>query len=85
MQDAAGIQWGAIGLFGSLLLGWLAIHLLMQWQEHKRRRLARGFRNMKSTAHHQRERARRAKWGDHAGTSRPGAIRVTAKGEAGWR
>lgn len=59
------IQWGAIGLFGSIMFGWIAIALLMQWQERKRRRLARGFRSMRSTAHHQRERARQVRWGDH--------------------
>ncbi len=78
------IQWGAIALFGSIMFGWVAIHLLIQWQERKRRRISRGFRNMKSVAHHQRERARRVKWADHQGTVRPGTVHATAKG-AGWR
>ena len=55
MQEPV-IQWGAIALFGSILFGWVAIKLLMEWQERKRRRIARGFRSMRSVAHHQRER-----------------------------
>jgi hypothetical protein len=78
MQEPV-IQWGAIALFGSILFGWVAINLLMQWQERKRRRLARGFRNMKSVAHRQRERARRVKWGD------PAPNRNVAGRAPGWR
>lgn len=62
MQEPV-IQWGAIGIFGAILFGWAAINLLMQWQEHRRRRISRGFRNMRSNAHHQRARARRVRWG----------------------
>lgn len=71
------IQWGAIALFGSILFGYVAIHLLMQWQERKRRRISRGFRNMRSVAHHQRERARTVKWGN--------SPQAPAQRNAGWR
>ena len=72
-------QLGAIGLFGSILLGNLAIRLLIAWQKRKRRRLARGFRNMRSPAHLQRQRARQPKWAEH----HPG--RAAAQRGAGWR
>lgn len=61
MQEQA-IQWGAISLFGSVVLGFLLINLGMRWREKQRRRYARGFRNMKSTAQQQRERTRRSEW-----------------------
>lgn len=56
------VQWGAISLVGSLALGWLVIHGGMMWSERRRRRMTRGFRNMKSTAQFQRERAEGARW-----------------------
>jgi len=64
------IQWAGIAMFASAAIGYLAIHGLMRWQDCRRRRLARGFRNMKSIAHVQRSRARQVRWGDTAGPAR---------------
>ncbi|PCE43051.1 hypothetical protein [Rhizorhabdus dicambivorans] len=75
------IHWGAIAMFGSILFGWIAINLVMQWHERRKRRLSRGFRSMKSVASRQRERARRVKWAD----PRPAAARGPAQRNAGWR
>ncbi len=83
MQEPV-IQWGAIGIFGSILLGWVAISLLMQWQERKRRRISRGFRNMRSTAHHQRERSRRVRWGEQQPAG-PVATQHPVQRNVGWR
>lgn len=61
MQEPA-IQWGAIGLFGVIILGSLIVNLGLRWREKQRRRRSRGFRDMKSTAQQQRERTRRSNW-----------------------
>lgn len=58
------VQWGALSLFGSVILGWVLIALFHDWRERRRRRFARGFRTMKSPAQVQRERAQRARWGN---------------------
>ncbi|MFP5455329.1 MAG: hypothetical protein ACLGHK_07505 [Alphaproteobacteria bacterium] len=58
------VQWGALTLFGSVILGWVMIALFHDWRERRRRCYARGFRTMKSTAQVQRERAQRARWGN---------------------
>jgi peptidoglycan/LPS O-acetylase OafA/YrhL len=58
------IQWGALSLFGSVILGWISIAVVHDWRERRRRRYARGFRAMKSPAQVQRERAQRARWGN---------------------
>lgn len=58
------IQWGALSLFGSVIVGWVVIAAVHEWREKRRRRYARGFRTMKSPAQVQRERAQRARWGN---------------------
>ncbi|WP_226946706.1 hypothetical protein [Rhizorhabdus phycosphaerae] len=58
------IQWGALSLFGSVIVGWVVIAVVHEWREKRRRRYARGFRAMKSPAQVQRERAQRARWGN---------------------
>ncbi|KQX19689.1 hypothetical protein ASD39_16100 [Sphingomonas sp. Root50] len=61
MQEQA-IQWGAIAVVGSIMLGSLIVNLGLHWREKQHRRRARGFRNMKSMAQQQRERVRRPDW-----------------------
>jgi len=62
MQDNA-IQWGAIAIFGSVMLGILLVNVHLKWREKQRRRRSRGFRNMKSVAQKQRERGHmQARW-----------------------
>jgi len=57
------IQWGAIALFSSIVIGSLLINLGLRWRAHQRRRTARGFRNMKSVGQHHRDRTRvRSEW-----------------------
>lgn len=78
MQEPA-IQWGAIAVFGSIVIGSLLINLGLRWREHQRRRLARGFRNMRSLGGQQRERMRRSPWQQQP------ASRRKAGQAGGWR
>ena len=71
MEEQA-IQWGAIAVFGTVVLGSLLLNLGLRWHQRQRRRRARGFRNMKSMAQKQRERARRPDWRQAPGSSTRG-------------
>lgn len=56
------IQWGALTLFASVICGYFVIHAVIRLREQRRRRQARGFRNMRSIAQVQRARAQRSGW-----------------------
>lgn len=61
MQEPV-IQWSAIVVFGSTMLGYLVIHAMIWLREKRHRRRARGFRDMRSIAQVQRNRAQRSGW-----------------------
>lgn len=61
MQEPV-IQWSAIAVFSSIVVGYLAIHAMIWLHEKRRRRQARGFRDMRSIAQVQRNRAQRSGW-----------------------
>nr|WP_047168390.1 hypothetical protein [Sphingomonas sp. Y57] len=61
-MEKQAMQWGVVAVFGTIMLGSLLLNLGLRWHQRQRRRRARGFRNMKSMAQTQRERARRPDW-----------------------